>query len=59
LLGLRALRRFVTDPRLARLPMVVENPGPMPEWKAEIALLRGPAARPARGGAVPAVGRRP
>jgi deoxyribonuclease-4 len=59
LLGLRALRRFVTDPRLARLPMVVENPGPMPEWKAEIALLRGPAARPGRGGAVPAVGRRP
>ncbi len=57
-LGLRALGRFVRDPRLARLPMVVENPGPMPQWKAEIALLRG-LARPARGHAAAALGRRP
>jgi deoxyribonuclease-4 len=56
-LGLRALGRFVADPRLAHLPMVVENPGPSPQWKAEIALLRGLAARPPRAGAA-AAGRR-
>jgi deoxyribonuclease-4 len=48
-LGLRALARIVNDPRLAHLPMVVENPGPIPEWRAEIALLRGLVSRPARG----------
>jgi deoxyribonuclease-4 len=46
-LGLRALARIVNDPRLAHLPMVVETPGPLPQWKAEIALLRGLIARPA------------
>jgi deoxyribonuclease IV len=44
-LGLRALARIVNDPRLAHLPMVVETPGPLAQWKAEIALLRGLIAR--------------
>ena len=55
LLGRRALARIVNDPRLAALPMVVETPGPIERWKAEIAWLRGlvagqraPARRRAR-----------
>ncbi len=47
-LGLRALARIVNDPRLAPLPMVVETPGPVDQWRAEIALLRGLVGRPAR-----------
>ena len=47
-LGLRALARILNDPRLAALPMVVETPGPLPRWKAEIALLRSLVARPVR-----------
>jgi deoxyribonuclease IV len=50
LLGLRALARVLNDPRLAHLPMVVETPGPLAKWKAEIALLRGLIARPAARG---------
>jgi deoxyribonuclease-4 len=57
-LGLRALARIVNDPRLAHLPMVVENPGPMPEWKAEIALLRGLVRRRDRALPPAAAGRR-
>jgi deoxyribonuclease-4 len=40
-MGLATFARILNDPRLARLPMVVETPGPLPEWKAEVALLRG------------------
>ena len=46
-LGLAALARFVNDARLAHLPMVVETPGPIEEWKAEIATVRGLIAAPA------------
>jgi hypothetical protein len=38
--------------------MVVENPGPMPEWKAEIALLRGLVRRRDRALPPAAAGRR-
>jgi deoxyribonuclease-4 len=51
LLGRRGLARIVNDPRLAALPMVVETPGPIERWKAEIALLRGLVRRPRRGSA--------
>lgn len=44
-LGVAGLRRFVNDPRMPGIPMVVENPGPVPEWKKELALLRGAAPR--------------
>jgi deoxyribonuclease-4 len=50
-LGLEAFRRILNDPRLAGVPMVVETPGPIEEWKREIALLRGLLA--------PAMPRRP
>ena len=40
-LGLPAFRRILNDPRLRGVPMVVETPGPVEEWKKEIALLRG------------------
>jgi deoxyribonuclease-4 len=40
-LGRRGLARIVNDPRLAALPMVVETPGPIEKWAAEIAFLRG------------------
>ncbi len=39
-LGEDAFRRIVNDPRLAGVPMVVETPEPLAEWKKEIALLR-------------------
>lgn len=58
LLGLRTLARILNDPRLAHLPMVVETPGPLPKWKAEIALLRGLIARPAAHGRAAATLRR-
>jgi deoxyribonuclease-4 len=45
-LGLRALARVVNDPRLAHLPMVVETPGPIEQWKAEIASIRALLAPP-------------
>jgi deoxyribonuclease-4 len=48
LLGRRALARIVNDPRLAALPMVVETPGPIERWRAEIALLRSLIASPRR-----------
>jgi deoxyribonuclease-4 len=54
-LGLETFRRILNDPRLRGIPMVVETPGPLEEWKSEIARLRGlmaPASdRPRRSGA--------
>jgi len=47
-LGLPTFRRILNDPRLRGIPMVVETPGPLEEWKKEIALLRGLLAPPAR-----------
>jgi deoxyribonuclease-4 len=49
-LGLPAFRRILNDPRLAAVPMVVETPGPLPEWQKELALLRSliGRARPPR-----------
>jgi deoxyribonuclease-4 len=47
-LGVPAFRRIVNDPRLRGVPMVVETPGPLPEWKKELALLRGLVRRPRR-----------
>jgi len=49
-LGLAAFARIVNDRRFRGLPLVVETPGPLPEWKKEIARIRGlvrPAGRPA------------
>jgi deoxyribonuclease-4 len=40
-LGLPFFRRLLNDPRLRAVPMVVETPGPLPEWKNELARLRG------------------
>ena len=40
-LGLETFRRILNDPRLRCVPMVVETPGPIEEWKKEIGLLRG------------------
>ena len=40
-LGLETFRRILNDPRLRGVPMVVETPGPIEEWKTEIRLLRG------------------
>jgi len=45
-LGLATFRRIVNDPRLAGVPMVVETPGPIAEWKKELQLLRSLIARP-------------
>src|SRR2546428_343642 len=47
--GLAAVARFLDDARLARVPMVVETPGPIEVWKKEIALLRGLVGRRPRG----------
>jgi deoxyribonuclease-4 len=44
-LGLGTFARFLNDPRLAKVPMVVETPGPIEVWKNEIALLRGLVGR--------------
>ena len=48
-LGLPAFARFLNDPRLARVPMVLETPGGLPVWKKEIKLLRGLVGRRPRG----------
>ncbi|HET9315836.1 MAG TPA: TIM barrel protein, partial [Vicinamibacteria bacterium] len=49
-LGLPAYRRILNDARLRGVPMVVETPGPLEEWRKELDLLRGliGKARPAR-----------
>jgi deoxyribonuclease-4 len=44
-LGLEVFRRIVNDPRFDGIPMVLETPGGLDEWKKEIALLRGLRAR--------------
>jgi deoxyribonuclease-4 len=49
LLGLATFARFLNDPRLEAVPMVVETPGPIEVWKKEIALLRGLVGRRPRG----------
>ena len=49
-LGLESFRRIVNDRRFRGIPLVVETPGPLAEWKKEIARIRGlvePAARKA------------
>jgi len=48
-LGLHTFARFLNDPRLLKVPMVVETPGPIEVWKKEIALLRGLIGRRPRG----------
>jgi deoxyribonuclease IV len=48
-LGLATFRRILNDPRLLGVPMVVETPGPLEEWKKEIELLRGLLAPAAAG----------
>ena len=40
-LGLSTFRRIVNDRRFRGIPLVVETPGPLAEWKKEIALIRG------------------
>jgi len=40
-LGLATFRRIVNDRRFQGIPLVVETPGPLEEWKKELALLRG------------------
>ena len=39
-LGLETFRRIVNDARFEGVPMVVETPGPIAEWKKEVALLQ-------------------
>lgn len=48
-LGLKTFARFLNDPRLAAVPMVVETPGGLEVWKKEIAMLRGLVGRRPRG----------
>jgi deoxyribonuclease-4 len=47
-LGLATFRRIVNDPRLRGVPMVVETPGPLAEWKKEIRRLKRLVRRPSR-----------
>jgi deoxyribonuclease-4 len=48
-LGLETFRRIVNDRRFRGIPLVVETPGPIAEWKKEIGRIRGLVApRPAR-----------
>ena len=48
-LGLESFRRIVNDRRFRGIPLVVETPGPLAEWKKEIAAIRGLVApRPIR-----------
>ena len=62
LLGLDTLARFLNDGRFRGLPLVVETPGPLAEWKKEIARLRArvhpPAARRQAGARKPSRARR-
>ncbi len=47
-IGLPALRRLLSDPHLAHLPMVAETPGPVERWREEVALMRKLASAKAR-----------
>jgi deoxyribonuclease IV len=40
-LGLATFRRLVNDRRLQGVPLVLETPGPLAEWKKDISLLKG------------------
>jgi deoxyribonuclease IV len=40
-LGIETFRRIVNDRRFEGLPLILETPGGVDEWKREIALLRG------------------
>jgi deoxyribonuclease-4 len=40
-LGIETFRRILRDPRFDGVPLVLETPGGVEEWKNEIALLRG------------------
>ncbi len=51
LLGLDTFARILNDRRFRGLPLVVETPGPLAEWKREIARLRALVRSPARGDA--------
>jgi deoxyribonuclease-4 len=46
-MGLDTFARILNDRRFRGLPLVVETPGPLPEWKKEIARLRA-LVRPAK-----------
>jgi deoxyribonuclease-4 len=48
-LGVGTFARFLNDPRLRMVPMVVETPGPIEVWKKEVALLRGLVGRRPQG----------
>jgi deoxyribonuclease-4 len=39
-IGMDTFRRIVNDRRFESVPMVVETPGPLAEWKKQVALLR-------------------
>jgi deoxyribonuclease-4 len=47
LLGLESFRRIVNDRRFRGIPLVVETPGPLAEWKKEIGRIRELVAPPA------------
>jgi deoxyribonuclease IV len=57
-LGLATFRRLLADPRLAGVPKVLETPGPLEAWKAELALLRGLLTRPKKRSDAATAGRR-
>ena len=44
-MGVAAFRRIVNDERLAGRPFVIETPGPVEEWKAQVDLLRSLVGR--------------
>jgi len=55
-MGIETFARIVNDRRFRGLPLVVETPGPLAEWRREIARLRALVRpeRQRRGGRVPA-----
>jgi deoxyribonuclease-4 len=44
-MGVGAFRRILNDERLAGRPFVIETPGPVEEWKAQVDLLRSLVGR--------------
>jgi deoxyribonuclease-4 len=44
-MGVAAFRRILNDDRLAGRPFVIETPGPLEEWKAQVDLLRSLVGR--------------
>ena len=57
-MGLETFARIVNDRRFRGLPLVVETPGPLAEWKKEIARLRGLVRPEGKSGRRPAAVRR-